>query len=115
MGRAIVGGDNTESTWRADGLPDDFWVPVNETMILTLPESPEEQKTEGGVVLPQAQVANFDVARVVAVAPGLRDRMGTQILPGARVAYNKGQGNRFIADGVTYNHLSLGHVFMAKN
>ena len=115
MDTTIVGGDNTESMWRADGLPDDFWTPINETLILTLPESPEEQKTEGGLVLPQGQVANFDVARVVAVAPGLRDRMGTQILPGARLAYTKGQGNRFIERGVTYNHLHVNHVFMAKN
>lgn len=82
--------------------------------LLVLPEAAEE-KTKGGLFLPEAAKQRPSRGRVYAAGPGKRSNSGELLLmdffPGDIVLYSQYAGYEIELDGTTYLVLSEGDIF----
>jgi chaperonin GroES len=66
----------------------------------------EEEKTKGGIIIPDTAKEKPMEGEVVAVGPGARDEKGTLIAPdvkaGDRILFGKWSGTEVKLDGVEY-------------
>jgi len=72
----------------------------------------KEQKTTGGIIIPDTAKEKPQEGKVVAVGPGKRDEDGKRILPevkkGDRILFSKYAGTEIKIDGVE-------HLFMRED
>ena len=84
--------------------------PLNDRVLVLRVE--EEQKTAGGIIIPDTAKEKPQEGKVVAVGPGKRNgdgkRAPLQVNPGDRVLFSKYAGNDIKIDGVE-------HVFMRED
>jgi chaperonin GroES len=66
----------------------------------------EEEKTKGGIIIPDTAKEKPMEGEVVAVGPGARDEKGTLVAPdvkaGDRILFGKWSGTEIKLDGVEY-------------
>ncbi len=84
--------------------------PLNDRVLVLRVE--EEQKTAGGIIIPDTAKEKPQEGKVVAVGPGKRNgdgkRTPLQVKPGDRVLFSKYAGSDIKIDGVE-------HVFMRED
>ncbi len=84
--------------------------PLNDRVLVLRVE--EEQKTAGGIIIPDTAKEKPQEGKVVAVGPGKMDDSGTrtplEVKVGDRVLFSKYAGNDIKIDGVE-------HVFMRED
>ncbi len=84
--------------------------PLNDRVIAKRVE--EEQKTAGGIIIPDTAKEKPQEGKVVAVGPGKRDddgkRVSLEVKKGDRVLFSKYAGTEIKIDGVE-------HVFMKED
>jgi chaperonin GroES len=78
--------------------------PLNDrVMVLRLEE---EQKTTGGIIIPDTAKEKPQEGKVIAVGPGKADengkRMGMDVKAGDRILFGKYSGNEIKVDGVEH-------------
>ena len=73
--------------------------------VLTLPENPEYNKTQSGIILGAASLDMPITARVIAAGDGkieASENLEMQVKPGDIVIYNKFVGTQVLIDGVSH-------------
>jgi chaperonin GroES len=84
--------------------------PLNDRVIVKRVE--EEQKTAGGIIIPDTAKKKLQEGEVVAVGPGKRDddgkRIALEVKEGDRILFGKYAGTEIKIDGVE-------HIFMRED
>lgn len=84
--------------------------PLNDRVIVRRME--EEQKTAGGIIIPDTAKEKPQEGKIIAIGPGKRDDDGKRIPPdlkeGDRILFSKYAGTEIKIDGVE-------HVFMKED
>jgi chaperonin GroES len=78
--------------------------PLNDRVMVLRVE--EEQKTVGGIIIPETAKEKPQEGKVIAVGPGKLDekgkRMGMDVKAGDRILFGKYSGNEVKVDGVEH-------------
>jgi chaperonin GroES len=78
--------------------------PLNDRVMVLRVE--EEQKTVGGIIIPETAKEKPQEGKVIAVGPGKVDekgkRMGMDVKAGDRILFGKYSGNEIKVDGVEH-------------
>ncbi len=78
--------------------------PLNDRIVVTRTES--EEKTAGGIIIPDTAKEKPQEGKVVAVGPGKLDKDGNRTSPdvkaGDRILFNRYAGTEFKMDGVEH-------------
>jgi chaperonin GroES len=84
--------------------------PLNDRVLVTRVE--EEQKTAGGIIIPDTAKEKPQEGKVVAVGPGKRDESGKrvplEVKKGDRILFSKYAGTEIKVDGEE-------HIFMSED
>jgi len=72
--------------------------PINQNVLLELKEETAEQKTAGGIIIPDSAREKQEVAKVVAIS----NIENAEIAPGDEVLYKKFSGTEIHFDGTNY-------------
>ncbi|MEW6335396.1 MAG: co-chaperone GroES [Thermodesulfobacteriota bacterium] len=76
-------------------------VPLHDRIVVSRIES--EEKTRGGIIIPDTAKEKPQEGRIIAVGPGRKDKDGKRIPPdvkaGDRVLFTKWAGTEFTLDG----------------
>lgn len=72
--------------------------PINQNVLLELQEDVSEQKTTGGIIIPDSAREKQEVAKVIAIS----NIENAEIAPGDQVLYKKYSGTEIEFEGKTY-------------
>jgi len=76
-------------------------VPLHDRIVVSRIES--EEKTKGGIIIPDTAKEKPQEGRIIAVGPGRKDKDGKlippDVKPGDRVLFTKWAGTEFTLDG----------------
>lgn len=72
--------------------------PVNQNVLLEIPDINEEQRTSSGLIIPQSAVEKQNIARVIAMS----NIENAEIAVGEQVLYKSFSGNETEFDGKKY-------------
>jgi chaperonin GroES len=87
--------------------------PLNDYVLVS--HSKEEEKTAGGIIIPDAAKEKPQEAKVISVGPGRRDRDGNRITmevkKGDRILFGKYAGTEIKIDGVDHVIMKEDEIF----